>query len=67
MNIGLALKQEELVSTVHACNHTLPAAVPQVRANFGLLLIVWQVIKINEYLTDVLLGRWSFSQKEEIM
>ena len=67
MNIGLVPKQEELISAVYACNHTLPATMLQVRPNFGLLLIVWEVLQKNDYLTFVLLGRLSFSQKEEIM
>jgi hypothetical protein len=47
MNIGLAPQQEELVSAVWACNYTLPAAMLQVSANFGLLLIFREVLKFK--------------------
>jgi len=63
MNIGLAAKQEELISAVYAFIHTLPAAMIQVRATFGLLLIVWEVLQKNDYLTVVLLGRFVFQSE----
>jgi len=51
MNTGLVLKQEELVSVLNAGSHTLPAAVPQVRARFGLILIVCQVLTLQRGVT----------------
>jgi hypothetical protein len=67
MNIGLVPKQEELISAVYACNHTLPAAMLQVRPNFIFILILWEVLQKNDYLAVALLGRLSFNQKEDIM
>jgi len=39
----------------------------QVRLNFVLILILWEVLQKNDYLAVALLGRLSFSQKEYIM
>lgn len=63
MNIGLVPKQEELITAAYACNHTLPAATLQVRANFGLLLNFWEDLQKNDYLTVVLLRRFVFQSE----